>query len=282
MRNCARCALKAAVLLAVATGVAAISGCGGEEETPAGEGRLSVEIWGEEFIEQGIGAEVFSDGWAVQFDTFLVAVDGVTSGRGAAAPDLVDDTQRIFDLTQAGPTLLGSGVVPAGRYDHTDYRVGPATGAAVAGNATAAQVALMTDSGYSVYAAGSATRGAQTKTFRWGFASDTRYVACESTAELVDGGEATVQLTIHADHLFYDDLFAEDPAVTFDVPASADANGDGEVTQAELGAFDLTALANYGTGSTGVEDLGAFVAQLTATLGHIDGEGHCHTEAAAE
>lgn len=267
------------VLVAILLAPRANSGCGGEDDVdPGGEGTLSVQIWGEEFIEQGIGADVFADGWSVSFDTFLVAVGGVASGRGAGAADLADDTQQVFDLTQAGPAPVTSATVPAGTYDSTGYRLAPATAAAVAGSATAEQLALMQSGGYSVYASGAAVRGGERITFAWGFTTDTRYVECESTASLSADGEAMIQLTIHADHLFYDDLFSEDPRVTFSVLASADADRDGEVTTEELSAFDIRALDSHATGSTGIEDLGAFVAHLTHTLGHIDGEGHCRTE----
>lgn len=49
-------------------------GCAEDE---GGTGTLAVEVWGEEFIEEGNPTEVFSDGWSVTFDRFLVAIDGV-------------------------------------------------------------------------------------------------------------------------------------------------------------------------------------------------------------
>lgn len=254
----------------LATGGAA---CSGED---AAEGTLAIEIWGEEFIEDGIPASAFVDGWTVTFDRFLVTIDGVAAARGEAAPDLRDDTQRVFDLTAPGPHPLLTRPAPAGAYDHTTFRIRPAGAAAIAGNATTADVDRMRTGGYSVVVEGTATRGTESKTFRWGFASDTVYDHCESGARLEARGAASIQLTIHADHLFYDDLVAEDPDVTFDVLARADTDGDGEVTSAELAAFDITALPNYGTGSTSIDNLWDFIVALTATMGHIDGEGHCH------
>jgi hypothetical protein len=85
-----------------------------------------------------------------------------------------------------------------------------------------------------------------------------------------------VQLTIHGDHLFYDDLVAEEPFVSFDLVASADKDADNAITQAEIEATSITAPSRYGTGSTGVAgNLWAFISFQTSTLGHIDGEGHC-------
>jgi hypothetical protein len=58
----------------------------------------------------------------------------------------------------------------------------------------------------------------------------------------------------------------------------ADADADGEVSQDELAAVGLAELG-YDVGSwSEVTDLEAFIAALTHTLGHIDGEGHCQME----
>ena len=64
----------------------------------------------------------------------------------------------------------------------------------------------------------------------------------------------------------------------FNAMAAADANANGEVTLDELSAVKLVDIpeGTYGTGSaSNVDDLGAFVRALTATLGHYRGEGHC-------
>jgi hypothetical protein len=89
------------------------------------------------------------------------------------------------------------------------------------------------------------------------------------------GAEARVELTIHGDHLFYDDLFSSEPSVRFDLIADADRNGDWDISQEELLAVDLRPLPNYQVGSTDIVDLWRFIEQQTTTLGHIDGEGHC-------
>lgn len=251
------------------------AGCAEDE---GGTGTLAVEVWGEEFIEEGIAADVFSDGWSVTFDRFLVAIDGVAVSRGDGAPDLEDAAQRVFDLTRPGPYPFLTREVPAGRYDDTSYTLRPAVSGVEAGNAASDDVDLMLDGAFSVYVEGTAVNGDVTKTFSWGFDQPTTYVHCHSEAELENGTAATVQITIHADHLFYDDLFSEEPAVTFDVLAEADTDDDGEVTPEELAAYDLTALPNYGTGSTEIDNLWDFIAHLTGTLGHIDGEGHCEVE----
>ena len=239
-----------------------------------GEEALTVRVYGEDFIEAGIPADVFVDGWSVGFDRFLVSVGAV---EVAGAGSLSEPRFQVFDLVE-GSEGAGQEVavaqVPVGRYDDTAFVIA-ADPDAVAGNASPADMATMKDGGYSLYVAGSARKGTVTKRFQWGFTTRTSYAACASQAQLRVGAPAEVQLTIHGDHLFYDDLFAEEPNVAFDLVAAADVDGDGEVTQAELAAVDLRPLENYQVGSTDITDLWRFIEQQTTTLGHIDGEGHC-------
>ncbi len=244
-------------------------------------GTLSVFAYGEEFIEEEIPAEVFADGWKVDFAEFLVAVSGIAVGTGAT-PALTSDATYIVNLAQLsgdGHPLV-SGEVPGGRYDDTSFSIAPASGA-VAANATADQVAFMNDNGLSIYVTGRGSKDGVEKTFAWRFSSATDYSACKSTAK-VDGGAARTVLTIHADHLFYDSLVSEAPDVRFQLFAEADTDGNQAITMDELAAVDITGLDNYQVGNaTNVTDLAAFVRAQTATLGHIDGEGHCSAVMAA-
>jgi hypothetical protein len=240
-------------------------------------GTLDVQIYGEQFIEDGIPAGVFADGWSLRFDSFLVSVGEVSAtAAGADTPALEDDTYRIFELAQSSGGdgfLVLSGRVPGGAYDDIGYRIAGSS-EAVAGNATAEDVALMNESGYAIHVEGQATRGDQRRTFAWGFTMATTYRRCRSVAA-IDGVGASSVLTIHADHLFYDDLVSEEPSVRFDAMASADGDGDGDVTTDELSAVDITGFERYQVGSFDVTDLWNFVDHQTSTVGHIDGEGHC-------
>jgi hypothetical protein len=259
---------RSTTLVAVLTGgICLVAGCSDQEE---GEGNLRVTIYGEELVEDTIPADVFVDGWQVDFSKFLVSVGDIS------ADEIGLDGHFVFDLTQASGGdghEVGTIVVPAGIIEDVDYRVGPST-SATAGNAAAADVELMNGMGYSVYIEGAATRDDESITFAWGFETDT--VTHCGTQQLVrDGDEATSQMTIHADHLFYDDLDLPEPNVTFDLVAMADAEPDGTVTPEELGAVDITGLSNYGVGSRDIDDLWGFIEAQTSTVGHIDGEGHC-------
>src|SRR5690242_19187488 len=109
--------------------------CGGKP------GTLAVTIYGEEFIEKGIPAEEFSDGWKLTFTKFLVSLGDVSAANEHDLPAIMDSTYRIFDLTKSssgnGHDVL-SAEVPAGTYNHIGYRIAPPPSGAVLGNAMAA------------------------------------------------------------------------------------------------------------------------------------------------
>jgi hypothetical protein len=246
---------------------------------------LSVTTWGEEFIEQGLPAEEFEDGWAVTFSKFLVVYTAVQVKDAAGTEVSTFSAPAVFDLVQPGPvTVIDLGEVTAQRFDDVGAVVAPAAGA-VAGSAAAADVALMNDGGLSVHVVGSATKGADTATFSWSFDTATRYANCETEGEgegiVVRAGEDNaMQLTVHGDHLFYDDLAADDAVLRFDAIFAADGQdgtaADNDISQAELDAVDLTTLPNDQYGNAGAaETLGDFVASLSRTLIHLNGEGEC-------
>jgi hypothetical protein len=80
-----------------------------------------------------------------------------------------------------------------------------------------------------------------------------------------------------AGKIYGDDLVAAEPNMAFDLIAAWDANHDGTVSQAELAAQDIRGQARYQVGNLPATNLGAFIAHQAATIGHIDGEGHCAT-----
>ncbi|MCA9712534.1 MAG: hypothetical protein KDK70_42290 [Myxococcales bacterium] len=232
---------------------------------------LRITAWGEDYIEQGIPAEVLSDGWAISFDRFLVAIDAVDM-EGTPLPGAF-----VVDLTQ--PSMgeghaLGEVLVPAEDHPHLSFEIHPVTEAQAISASEDDRTQLL-DEGLSMLVEGEATRGGETIGFSWGFATSTRYHECHGAADLADDPDPSSQLTIHADHLFYDDLDSEEPNVAFDLVASADADGDGEVTPAELRAVDISTQTRYQVGSRDITDLWGFIETQTGTVGHIDGEGHC-------
>jgi len=257
-----------------ALALGAVTGCD-DGDAATGEGDYRITVYGEPYIEEGIPAEEMEDGWAITFDKFLVAITEVRAADGLAD---VPET-RVFDL--AIPSggeghALATVTVPAATYSDFGYRIAPAGADAVAGNASPADVAALVAEGASLWVEGSATKAGQTVSFAWTFRSDTTYTGCETSASVVNGGSGTSQITIHSDHLFYDDLVSEEPFLRFDLIAGADADADGIVTKNELSQVDITGQERYQVGNrTDIVDLWTFMVAQTATLGHIDGEGHC-------
>ncbi|MCP3142921.1 hypothetical protein [Pyxidicoccus xibeiensis] len=251
-----------------------------------GTGNVTFTTYGEDYIEKEIPASAFADGWSVRFSRFLVTLGEVkvaTEDETAAQ----QDTSRVFDVHKPGPVVVTSFQnLPAQDWDRVSYAIVPAQDAE-AGNPDAQDLERMRSAGYSVYLEGSATKGTVTKRFEWGFTTNTLYEDCESEAQgagvtIPKDGEASVELTIHGDHLFFDDLQSPDAKMRFDALAAADklgiAGADDLVTLEELAAVDLTELpqGQYGTGGVGgVRNLRDFVTALVRTVGHFRGEGEC-------
>lgn len=272
-----------------ALGLAATAmGCGGDDAD--GEGNVTFTTWGEGYIEEEIPAADFEDGWSVRYSKFLVVIGGVqiADDQGAIAAEMKGS--MLFDHKAAGPKpVTRFDALPAKAWTKVSYRV-PVVGdeTSLGEGATAEDLAAMKAGKYAVYVEGEAQKGAVTKTFQWGFGAPTLYADCEGDKDgkvtpgvvVTNGGTDEVELTIHGDHLFYDDLQAESAKLRFEAIAAADADGDGAVTQAELAAVKLVSIdpanGGYGTGAAGdIDDLGAFVAALSRTLGHFRGEGEC-------
>lgn len=259
--------------------MAAVSACGGV-------GTVSLTTWGEEYIEQEIPAAEFEDGHTVKFTKFLVVVNEFqlatktgTSGPKQAKPVLVD-------VHKAGPVELELfDNVPAEKWDAVSWAIMPSADAVVLGEVSSDDATRMRDGGYSVWVEGTVSKGLVSKTFAWGFKTNTRYSECGSEefgegVTVKTGSSDPVQLTIHGDHLWYDDLQSPDAKLRGEAIVAADANLDGNVTQAELDAVSLTTLpvGQYGTGgASSVKTLGDFVGALVRTIGHFRGEGECVT-----
>lgn len=258
-----------------------------------GEGSARFTTWGEDFIEKQIPANPdeggFSDGWSVKYDKFLVAFHTikVADDRGETAATM--GVSKLVDNVRPGKKdLVTFSGLPARAWNRVGYQIRPALASSDLVGATAADRDLMASKGYSIYVEGSASKGAMKKTFRWGFATATEMSACRDAEEagrategivVTSGGSTTAELTTHGDHLFYDRLKAsDDPAVEtalrFDAIAAADLDGDGEVTLTELGARPIDVRLYDPSGFDAV-NLGAFITQLSRTVGHFRGEGEC-------
>jgi hypothetical protein len=227
-----------------------------------GSGTWTVNTWGEDYIEETIPADIFEDGCSVTYDRFEVALSDVALLDGDGEEVGTIDGEHIFDLTEVGPQEVGSVDVPATHYANSRFSISPSD-------------AL---DGQSVVTAGTLECGGAAVTFDWTFATDTTYACAPADLTIPKGGEDDTQYTIHGDHLFYDGLENPDAVVRGLAIFESDADGDGKVTMAELDAVSVAPLG-YEVGQySAVTTLGDFVAFLTQTLGHVDGEGHCQVD----
>lgn len=258
-----------------------LAACGDDPVT----GTITATVYGEAFIEEGIPADVFADGWAVAFDTFLVSIGNVAGKAGEGAAEVGDPAFRIVDLAQSsggGGFELASFTAPGGHYDHYGYQVRSEANAASV-NADPADVTMMKSSGYSVWVKGTATKGAASKSFDWGFTLKLTYAHCDLMAS-IDGNDLRAEATIHADHMFYDDAVSDEPNVAFQLMADADTDADNIVTLDELAAVDIRSQTRYQVGSlvdpagNTITNLRQYLEHQIVTLGHINGEGHCEDQ----
>jgi hypothetical protein len=219
----------------------AMAACGTEDN-----GTVAVTAYGESFIEEGIPASEMGDGWAIEFSRFEVSIRDVeVAGVAISVPASID----LSESTSGQGHPLGSALVPSGDYTDARYTVA------------------------NIEVEGTATKGSETKSFEWVFDQATDYTECETTTSVQEEVAATFQITIHADHLFYDSLVADEPQVLFQPLADADGDANGIITETELAAADIGV---YDPGSEdGIDDLWTWLSAQARTTGHVDGEGHC-------
>lgn len=221
-------------------------------------GEWVVTTWGEEYIEDGIPAAEFVDGCEATYDVF--EVEFTSASLLTVTEELVVDVPPArIDLTDAGPHELGVFQVRADTYERVYYEIGPAGGSAVR-------------------AAGTLTCAGQSVSFDWSFEESSRYRCLPLEVTVPSNDRAVTELTIHGDHLFFDDLDEDGGDLRGEAIVAADADADGVVTLAELESVDV-ASAGYGVSTyTDVTNLADFVDRLVLGVGHVDGEGHCFVD----
>ena len=252
------------------------------------EGNLTVTTYGEDFIEvqipsaSGPDGEGFVDNAVVTYSKFLVSF---TDLRVANRDDEVGATLGavgVWDLTLSGPHQMTELSLGAETWDNVGITIQPNASAAP-GNAAADDVTDLVANGASVRTVGTAVYEGTTYSFDWYFTTATQYRNCvdgDGVAGVVvpDGGQVSMEITVHGDHLFFDDLQAEGSALRFAAMAGADANNDQVLTLEELAGVDLTDLPSdqYGTGGdSSIVNLRQYVEAQTNSLIHFNGEGDC-------
>jgi hypothetical protein len=157
-------------LAATLTAAGALAACAAE---PA-QGRVELSVWGGAHIEDAIPASVFADGWSVTFSRFLVTIDynvRLDDPDGVAAFSPVDPS--VFDL--AAPTggvghTFGDRELAPGTYEGVAFDITqPRGGGSREHNAEDADIVELLRLRHTMRVVGTATRGAETFAFDWGF-----------------------------------------------------------------------------------------------------------------
>ncbi|MDF2696761.1 MAG: putative lipoprotein [Labilithrix sp.] len=223
---------------------------------------------------------VTTDGWSVKYDRFLVHVTAVN----VAGTDQVlaaSATPQIIDQVAPGPkTLLSATLRVARAWEDVSFQIGPAaaeTDTTIAPPVKEADRDMMQKDALALYVEGKASKAGVTKSFKWGFGTDTLFTGCQENrgGTVVHGlvvppdGNDTADIVMSADVLFSDDVAAG--GLRADAITAADTDNDGTITLAELRATPLDAAratgAAYATGDKAdVTDLGAFVEALVPRI----------------
>lgn len=263
-------------------------GCGGEA------GSLAVTISGEEAAVSGFDESAFADGWRIDFDALVVSVSAFelhADGEDA----MLESDPVLVDVSQGDTTAWSFEGVGARRWSDVRYRIAPATsGSRDLGAVDSAIRQRMIDEGLSIYVEATATKGDLTRRLEWAFTLDVAHSHCagaDGTDGIIvaAGAQNETQITTHWDHLFFDSLALDEANMRFDAIAAA---GDDVITLEDLSSQRLADLRGldgeplvdeegasivYDPGSTPLREptLRGMVEAVAATVGHLEGEGHC-------
>ncbi|RKH37220.1 hypothetical protein [Corallococcus sicarius] len=270
------------------------TGCG---ETVA-RGDVQVTLSGGDGTQRGYADHLFQDQWSVQFSKYLVSLGDFT--LTSASGDVRASQEHVLvDVQKGDVPLTALTGLEAGRWN-VDFRVSPPEARTVAGPSVSAEdLAMMRERGFSYYVEGRAQHRDPTRglyTFRMGFPVHARMVDCingvDGTQGIVvpENSVAEAEVTIHAEHMFYDRLGTHRGVqLRFEaIAATADANR--VITPEGLASQDLLDLHGldggtltdaqgqpvvYQPGAYDLRTLQAFVTQSIVDQAHLNGGGVC-------
>lgn len=242
---------RAVAACALATALAASSGCTGENL--AGTGDLALAVNGGGALRDGFPyyeGDVlyeFVDGWELQFTEYALAIGDLEltdpeSGEGVASwpGPVVVDPAKSASGSELFTTLIG---IEATRHDFGFSFLAPQTGDEVT-SADTDDVQEMIDQGWSLLVGGEAVKEERTIGFHVGLPVPTRYYSCINGVDKTDGiaieADKTTEVYVyaHAIHLFWDTLATGDEDLRFDAWAAV-AGEDDVVTAEDLATQDL-------------------------------------------
>lgn len=270
-----------------------IVGCG-----ESGGSDILVRAFGQEEARTGILAEQTADGFSVQFDHVILALEGFYARTTTGEDARLDPSPVLIELVPNAAEVFSFGGVDARRWDEVGYRSAPPPAGVRFANEVDAELAdRMVSEGWSQVMAGTlVSPDGDEYPFEIGFPVEVTYQSCISGNDRTRGivtpvsGTAEVELTWHLTHLFFDS-FAEDSVLRVE-PFAAVYDGTNPIslddlrmqTLADIRGLDgeplLDDMGNpvlYIPPPGGAETLREHV--LAARFGHFNGlEGSCMTE----
>jgi len=264
---------------------------------PVAEGDVRVTLSGGDGTQRGYPSHLFQDGWSVQFDKYLVSLGSFTLTSASGERRTVDE-QVLVDVQKGDIPLPGLRGLPAGRWNVGFQVAPPGEGTTLPdGYVSAEDAAMMRERGYSYWVEGVAVKAnVGVYTFRMGFPVKAHMVDCingvDGTQGIVvpENSVAQTEITIHAEHMFYDRLGTHRGVqLRFDAFA-ATADAQGVITPEGLSAqhlLDLRGLDGgelkdaegrpviYEPGAHTVRTLQEFVTQSIVDQAHLNGGGVC-------
>jgi hypothetical protein len=219
------------------------------------------------------------DGWSLEFSKVLASFGSVELGGRDCNKYPDSGYGRLLNLGLFGPQKIRELFV-LGACD-LSFGLSPPPHDVVSGAEVSAEdVTLMrggsgqpspdSGSGYGFYVAGTAVRGAVTKTFAWGFTVPSWYTQClapgSSDPSFQFFGDQSLSLDVPFDlRAIFRAAPGDDAAALFDAFADADTlhgDHDGQVTLGDLDSVSLQALS-----SSGVYDTKGLAYPVIKTLG---------------
>ena len=287
---------RAAFLLALLA-----ASCGSDDTSDTGSVQIFVvpEDTISDGLEPGADLENIQDGWTISYDRYLVTIGRFRAARSDTGEKLSDPTEYVLDMKNAptsGYVTKEFRDVAAVRWDKFGFDVPNAKeGMKTLAPTKQADVDFMISNGYSVYYEGSASKGDDTISFKWGFAAGTSFDDCSTEDGIPgfavpSGGTVQVKPTIHGDHQYFDNI-TQGVEITDRLAQWLKTcdDGDSELTLDELKECDVsTALPSPPYDLAGIEDQdgdGAisvydYVNTQMRTFADYQGDGECPTRAA--
>lgn len=213
-------------------------------------GSIASTVVGEDALRAGFTT---SDGWDVAFDEFLLSLGEVGLEGDDCNPYAESDYLRILDMRQPGAQRLNL-MYALGTCEFSFLVEDPSRDAVLGTGVDEATKEMMRsagsdpfveDRGIALHVVGSAVRADERYRFEWSFRQNLEYTDC-GTVEFESGASDEVEIHVRGRVLFQETL-EDDSPLQFDGYASADVDGDRDITLEELNSVSVVDDGNPST-----------------------------------